>query len=488
MVNGTVQRQTMGRAAAVLAVSAVCTGALVVALLRARGLLVDFAGLLAAAIVVAAAIRYRRELAQLQVGDIIGWLALLTPLAAIAGPAAALPGLPQAFAFRVLLGLIAVLGLLHLASAGLTRDWKPELPAILIVLWFAWLVLALAWAPDKAAGLRYLLVLLSMLALVATTAYAGSSARRLKVLAAMLAAGYGLAILVALFETFTGSHLSTSALASAGSQSTVSVTSFFYNQNNFATYLAMAWPFLLGMVVITRRPSWIALSLAGMGTGVFALVHTGSRSSIIAFAVETLALCVFLWGAGSRSARRLLVTFAIVLVAGSGWLAFNNSDNALLRQFRLADLVSSAQQGYGSGDTRLSLQVRGLSVVPRFLLAGAGPGNAESQVATPDAPPDVNNLHDWWLELLVDGGLPGLVIFVAAYVILMRGTLRGSRSAEDRLLRYLSTCTFVALLGYLVGALGPSTAVSFAPMWILLGLALALVTRHRTQLRAAAAQ
>jgi hypothetical protein len=70
----------------------------------------------------------------------------------------------------------------------------------------------------------------------------------------------------------------------------------------------------------------------------------------------------------------------------------------------------------------------------------------------------------------------------------MRGTLRVSRSAEDRLLRYLSTCTFVALLGYLVGALGPSTAVSFAPMWILLGLALALVTRHRTQLRAAAAQ
>ena len=37
----------------------------------------------------------------------------------------------------------------------------------------------------------------------------------------------------------------------------------------------------------------------------------------------------------------------------------------------------------------------------------------------------------------------------------------------------------LALLGWTIGAVGPSSSVSFAPVWILYGLGLAVISRSR---------
>jgi hypothetical protein len=39
--------------------------------------------------------------------------------------------------------------------------------------------------------------------------------------------------------------------------------------------------------------------------------------------------------------------------------------------------------------------------------------------------------------------------------------------------RYAGTAGTLALTGWIVGSLGPSTAIHFAPMWITFGLAMA---------------
>jgi hypothetical protein len=41
--------------------------------------------------------------------------------------------------------------------------------------------------------------------------------------------------------------------------------------------------------------------------------------------------------------------------------------------------------------------------------------------------------------------------------------------------RYLASGAFAALVGFTVGALGPSSSLSFAPMWTLFGLGLAVL-------------
>ena len=114
----------------------------------------------------------------------------------------------------------------------------------------------------------------------------------------------------------------------------------------------------------------------------------------------------------------------------------------------------------------------------RYDLAGTGPGNAENLIRQqPDRPGDLVNLHNWWMEILVDGGLPGLVFYLLFFVGLLVTLWKIGRRSDDALLRYLGTATGIAVAGYIIGCWGPSSVFDFPPMWILFGLGLAVVLR-----------
>ena len=110
---------------------------------------------------------------------------------------------------------------------------------------------------------------------------------------------------------------------------------------------------------------------------------------------------------------------------------------------------------------------------------GVGAGNAETVVREQQGYEGVANLHNWWLEVLVDTGVIGLVLFGALYVFMLVGTLRVARRTHDPWLRYMGLSGSLALLGFLVGSLGPSTAIHFAPMWITFGLCLTTIVLAR---------
>ena len=437
---------------------------------------------LVVAALVAGGVRKRRALARVGATKMLGWVALLMPLAALIGPALAPPGLRQFFAFRLLLALAALLVVGVLLAAPAAARWRAPRYLVLFGLWFVWLAASLIWAADKSAGLRYLVVLGTMLALAAATAFAGTTGRRLKFLVATMGVAYALTIAVTLLESFAGFRLSTSALVNATGSRSLSVSAFYFNQNDLATYLTIAWGFLLTVFLFTRHRGWQLLTLAGLGFDLFAFIHTGSRSSLLVIGLETVALAPLLLRLASRRAARIIAAVAVVVVAGLGVLAFNNSSSPTLKQFNLANLVTSAQQGVGSGATRLDLTRFGLTLTARSYLLGVGPGNAEPRVKqlTGD-PTDLGNLHDWWLEVLVDGGLPALILYLIIYFGLAAAMYRVARRARVALTRYLAISVLVALIGYVVGCLGPSTAIGFAPMWVLFGLAMAVIVRAENE-------
>jgi hypothetical protein len=55
------------------------------------------------------------------------------------------------------------------------------------------------------------------------------------------------------------------------------------------------------------------------------------------------------------------------------------------------------------------------------------------------------------------------------------------RSARDDLVRYLGLAGALALIGYVAGSLGPSTAIHFAPMWITFGLCMITMVLARRE-------
>ena len=224
-----------------------------------------------------------------------------------------------------------------------------------------------------------------------------------------------------------------------------------------------------------------------MAMGAAAFVRTGSRSSLVAAGISSLAAVVLFWHLGPRLSSRTgkivmgLVIVALVVVAG--WLLFNNSSNDMLRQFRLEALLSQAESNKGSGAIRSSLTERGLQIAGGTWLLGAGPGQAEGIIGSGTDALGISNLHNWWLETYADGGLVGFALHVVFFLLLVIALWPVARHDPDPLTRYLACGTWLALLGWTIGSVGPSSSVSFAPMWILYGLGLAVVSRSRLAAR-----
>jgi len=470
-----------GRDATLLAGGAIAT--VVFALLVAHEPRTGIA-LLVAGVAVAGVFMGRHSLARHPVVSLVVALALLTPIAALLGPSLSLPALPQAFAFRLLLAAVIAVGgglLLLEGIRGRFTGWDFVLP---LALWYGWLCLALVWAPDKGAGLRYLVVLGTMMALTAATAVAGGSRRRLTFTGITLVVACVLILGVTVFEYTTGFRLPTSRLLTATTQ-TYAVTSVFHNQNDLATYLALCWPFVLCAFFFTRRPLYLIVALAIALLSALAFVRTGSRSSLLAVGLESVAAMVLFvrpsarWtGRGAKIAGAAL---AVALLAGAGYLLSNESSNEMLRQFRLQGLTRDVAANKGSGDMRTSLTGRGLSIAGGSFLLGAGPGQAEGMVRGSADAPGIVNLHNWWLETYVNGGLPAVALQLTFYLGLLVTLWPVARHDPDPLLRYLASGIVLALIGFTIGALGPSSSMSLAPMWILYGLGIAVVVRARLQ-------
>ena len=466
-----------GVTAVTAAVACLATAAVTAGLLERRRVTLGLLALAALAVMVA--VTWRR-IPGLRVERVFKAVLFLLPAAALVGSAAAVPGFPQIFAFRLLVAVAIVAGLVWALARRRLRLEAPRGIAYLFVAWFAWLTLALLWAPSKTDAFRYLGLMLLEAVLMAATACAGTSRRWLRGVMATLAAVYALSLVVAVAEVATGRHLASSAGSHGGR--THIATGFLYNPNDLATFIALSWPFLLVVLVAGRGRLARGAALAGLGLGAWVALQTGSRANMVAIALVTVVAPFLLARRGWLRHRAVAGAVAVAAAVVFGALAVNTSENAVLRQFRLTSFAESVQTGEGSGGTRVALLRAGAEVGSSYFFLGVGPGNAEALVKVqPDAPADVANLHNWWAEVFVNGGLPALVIFVVLYVTLMRVATRVSRRARDPYLQRVAAGVFLALIGYVVGCLGPSTVISFAPMWILFGLALAVAIAGRRE-------
>ena len=416
----------------------------------------------------------RRRLARLPLSRVLVVGVVVLPALAVLGPVLAAPHLRQIFAFRVLLALVGFWGLVWLLLVR--RRWRFEAStfAFLFGAWFCWLALTLAWAPAPAAGLHYLLLLAGMGAAAAVTAAAGLSRRRLIYVLLGLAAVYGLSLLIGAVEVRLHLHLPT---ASPKYRHHAEPAGYFYNTNDFGTYLAFCWPFVLLLPYLRRRPAVIALTALALFATTVVLVFTRSRTSLLAIALETAVVAVVIVMRAGRRTRIAVAVLTVVALIGLGVVLSGLAGNA----FSLAKVVSQAKSGSGSGGVRSELQFAGLRAADTRWFLGVGPGNAEGIVARQNPQFTVLNLHNWWLETFVDGGLPGLLAFLTIYLLLLVSMMRVARYARDALLRYLGAAMAVALVGFAVAIVGPSTAINFPPMAVLFGLALAILIRARRE-------
>ncbi len=399
-------------------------------------------------------------------------------VAAIAGPNLAVPQAPQLFGFRVMLALLLVAVMAHLAIGGhVVWPRVLTLPASLLGVWLAWSLASLAWADLPLQVLRWtgLLAMGAVLALMIPVAF--NTRERVVALLKILAGTFVAVVAVSLMELKLGIRLPTSRLLEKPTDTAFAATSFFGNENNLATYLTLTLPYFLALPIVFRDIRLRALGVAGSASTLLLLLYTGSKTNLVATALVVLTLFVVLV-IDPASRRRALVGAgvaaigsALILVPAINGVGPIKLPARALSKFSFSLLSDQVQEGVGSGAVRSDLLSDGIGFVRSSGGLGLGAGNADAAVSALPNFPGVENLHNWWLEVAVNGGLIGFALYCTFYAFLVSRQLRGARHA-DPFVQLLGLAGAAALVGFAMGCLAPSSVLGFAPMWIAFGLCL----------------
>ncbi|OYD08041.1 O-antigen ligase family protein [Paludifilum halophilum] len=442
---------------------------------------------------------------QRQLNRLFHWMVVF----AVLGPTLGFP-LPGS-EYKMTLFRIAFI----LLAAGLTVRWVREnsLPSshmypvrwypAFFAFWLIYAAVSLTWVGHMGYGLRYVIFLGMMLLLCLSFPYFLKTIQYMQKMAKVLFGVFATIVVYGLIEAVTYWHLPASRYEFG--EVSPNPTSFFTNQNDFATAITLGLPFLVtGMYMIPihrKTKGWI------YATGIIALCClflTGSRSNS-GFALPLAAVA---WAAlvpvsverkklSTRNVLRglTLLSLAAVIVSAllSSVLSQQTRDKLESTRGIFQDIQGSwelpetgEKPGFeepASEDKSISIRVflirNGLQFLQNSHFLGVGAGNVEYYMKGAPGVEDKKNMHNWWMEILVNFGILIFVLYMAFYLWMLWRLFRLSRVKVypelSPFVRWGAVSSLVALVGYVFGGMSPSTAIHFTPMWIVYGFALTVI-------------
>ena len=222
----------------------------------------------------------------------------------------------------------------------------------------------------------------------------------------------------------------------------------FVNRHNFAAVMEMAIAIPLSFIlsgVLEKDRKFLFLVITGaLAT---ALLMSGSRGGLVSLAAMVVAMLLLLQR-GKRKSRRSLIRqvgLVSVLVVGlSGALVFIGGDNTLTR---VADTASTSD----FSTNRMAIWKVTSDVIWEHLPLGAGFGAFKTAYSPHDPGSGVQRVeqaHNDYLQVIADGGIPGVAIGLIFLVAFFR-TARQALRVKDRNLRAIAlglTCGILAIL------------------------------------------
>ncbi|TCP65940.1 O-antigen ligase family protein [Baia soyae] len=390
----------------------------------------------------------------------------------------------------------------HKQNRELTTIYQVRWAGVFFCFWLLYAIISLTWAVSLKDGIRYLIYLGMMLALTFSFPFFIRTYESLWKTAKTLVAVYAMIIGYAVFESMTFIHLPASR--GYNSEFVSVVTSVFTNQNDLATFITLALPFLITaifMLPLHKKYKWVLY--VGCIFSLYTLFATGSRSNVmlaLPLACAVLLLGAFFvvkrekWTKKNVTKAIIAVIAAVILANAVGVVllsdkarAANNAKLASIFGF-LGDFQKGGWDAEGEGviegETGRSATVRKFLIINGFHFLhkshylGVGPGNIEPLMeGAPHV--DKKNMHNWWLEVLVNFGVLIFVLYMAVYFWLLWRLWKFASlkhgAFTSPVIRWSAFATLSSLIGFFFGGMAPSSCIHYTPMWITVGIGLAVV-------------
>lgn len=356
-----------------------------------------------------------------------------------------------------------------------------------MLIWFFYAALSVIWADSKIDAIRNIFLLFMGLSLIFFTVYNFSKLKDLKryfhlwliILAVLLGigflniyAGYQLLEYESLLRYTRLDYLPDKSYWMHSPRAT------FVHPNDYASYIALTIPLILTFIRYSHSRARQLAGLALLFPALFQLVITGSRANLIAIVISL----AFWFLVMLKPKERL----ALTALGGSAALAFIIKSPARLREelnnavVKLAGLVTGSNI-ISDDQIRLNLIKNSFVFLVQHYGFGVGAGNAEYhmkkfRVYHTD---QINNVHNWWVEILVNYGIFIFAGYIAFFFGILIALYKAYRKLEDSTEKMICEALLVGMVTFIPASMSPSSIMGFGPQWLFFAFALAFLNYYR---------
>lgn len=240
----------------------------------------------------------------------------------------------------------------------------------------------------------------------------------------------------------------------------------FANENHSAIFSAIVLLILTRLALeapAEKEPSWVRLSFAPAFVLILlSVLITGSRAGFIAALAALFASSCMIWPAMRRSLAAEGRKQRKSIWRSPAGLALGGSAMAILLVvlafiwFERTPAVDDILERSSFEDLRWSLLPILISMASEHWLVGTGFGSFDAvyRMYEPTAlllPAYVNHAHNDWLQLVIEGGLPSMIIFSGLLVWIMWAVAlagRGTPLRRERLIFWVAALAIIATASF----------------------------------------
>jgi teichuronic acid biosynthesis protein TuaE len=374
--------------------------------------------------------------------------------------------------FRILMPIFLYIFLLTFFLYGKIRlNSKVGLYQLFLALWLLWEVVSIFWASAYIGTARSIEALVSGILLITFSLLFLNTERGIRSIYGLWLVFAVISIGVGIWESQTGMHLSSSNQREVIQMSETFPTGFFYNSNDFATFLTLSFPFMFTALRFLKGAFLKVLGVVAISASFYLIILTSSRANIIAVLIGICLLFV-LPGVRARikSVATPLAIGGLIMLVGFAFSvpvisSFTDSLGTIPQQ------ILSVNPGEKSVAIRMDLIRDGLVWLQNSHFLGGGGGSFVYWGTT--------NPHDWWLEILVDYGVVIFALFLVFYLGLLWNLFRIFHSSENQTLKVVALATFISLVEFSVGSTSSSGLIGAIFVWFLFATALCIISCYR---------
>lgn len=337
-----------------------------------------------------------------------------------------------------------------------------------MLLFFVEALISVIWAPDKSLAIQYvyyIFLLLVMTFLVNELTFLDN----VDFVICLMVIVLFVLNLIGVWESVTNNHIVENYLLGSGRARVMDYVpgGFFYNPNDFATYIIQIIPFSF-VALFNNRIVIRIIGIANIFLSVYVIFKTSSRTQIILLGILLIAFLLLV--VKSRKiipvALACLVGFILIYKFFPNMPAFIHEG---LDSVAVSQIKMSSAEG-GSLGTRINLFKNALAMIVNTLGFGVGAGCHRVLMPTYSAQYNyvghVTVMHNLIGELFADYGLVVGIAFICLLFVLVKRLIVISKYSSNDTVKNLSIMFALNVCVFLVCAISSSSIIQLSSLWI----------------------